>query len=744
VISLDERYQVAASLAYGQRDAKLRHGPVRPHWCDDGRRFWYATRDDGGERHVVVDVEALQESEMFDAAALHAALAEATGGPATADAATLSDVSFDHAAQRTTFSAQGGRWAWHGPSRTLARLGDAFAIDRSVSPDGRTAVSLSGPNLRLHWQGQPESVMLTEDGETDWGYGDHVDSISQVSPRLQGLRRKPSVIWSPDSKRIAVLRSDLRKVALQHLVQSVPAEGVRPALHSYRYAMPGDAERARHELWFIGRDGARVRAQVDGLESHAMTPFALGLARWSADGRHFDLLDASRDATRLTLWRIDTRDGSAERLIEETGPGVVRASPSMAEAPIFQRLSDGRLLWWSQRDGWGHLYLIDSQGNATQITCGPWQVRSLLHVDETRRTLLFTAGGREPGVDPYFSLVYRTGFDGSGLALLTPEPAQHEHVSVRPDGECFVDNFSSVTTPPRSVLRDRDGALLMTLETADPGTSWPAAMPLPEPFCVKALDGTTDLWGVLYKPLGFDPAQSHPVVEVIYGAPQTAVAPKTWGSNIHGSVAEQLAALGFVTVIVDGPGTPYRSYAFQLASHGHIESCGGLPDHVHAIRRLAGSRPWMDAERVGIIGGSGGGYATVRAMGTFPEFYKVGVSLCGNHDQAAYLALWGEVYEGLYDEALYAGQASTVVAASISGDLFLIHGEMDDNVHPAMTLRVVDALIKADRRFDMLLVPNADHMLIRLPYVQRRAWDYFVEKLMGEAAPGSRQRKTPR
>ena len=204
------------------------------------------------------------------------------------------------------------------------------------------------------------------------------------------------------------------------------------------------------------------------------------------------------------------------------------------------------------------------------------------------------------------------------------------------------------------------------------------------------------------------------------------------------NVAEQLACLGFVAVIVDGPGTPSRSRAFQLEAYGRIESCGGLPDHVNAIRHLAATRPWMDLDRVGLVGGSGGGNATVRAMGTFPDFYKVGVAMCGNHDQAGYIAAWGERYQGLYDKGLYATQANKTIAAQIVGDLLLIHGDLDNNVHPAQTMQVVDALIQADRNFDLLIVPNAGHMLILLPYVQRRVFDYFVERLMGVAPPGPR------
>jgi dipeptidyl aminopeptidase/acylaminoacyl peptidase len=252
---------------------------------------------------------------------------------------------------------------------------------------------------------------------------------------------------------------------------------------------------------------------------------------------------------------------------------------------------------------------------------------------------------------------------------------------------------------------------------------------------VRSTDGEHDLWGCLYRPLGFDESKPHPVVEVIYGGPQTAVAGKDWIGNVHTSVAEQLAALGFVVVMLDGPGTPYRSHAFQRAVHGRIQSCGGLDDHVHATRELARTRPWMDLGRVGIVGGSGGGYATVRAMASYPDLYRAGVAMCGNHDQSAYVALWGESFHGSWSEKGYADQANTTVAGAITGDLLLIHGDMDDNVHPAMSLKVVDAMIRADRHVDLLIVPNAGHALLAHPYVLRRTWDYFVEKLMRRRPP---------
>jgi dipeptidyl aminopeptidase/acylaminoacyl peptidase len=357
----------------------------------------------------------------------------------------------------------------------------------------------------------------------------------------------------------------------------------------------------------------------------------------------------------------------------------------------------------------------------------------------------------DPGLDPYFCAAYSVAFDGSDLRLLTPEAGLHEFIRAQPGGDgatgmapngtCFVESWSTVSQPPRSVLRDSTtGAVLMDLQSADPVDGWPTAMSMPEPFSVPAPDagalgGSDTLWGVIYKPPGFDPAQRYPVIDLIYGGVQTAVVAKGWGNSYHSATAEQLAALGFVVVMVDGRGTPYRSRAFQLASYGKVESCAGLSDHVHATRAIAATRPWMDLGRVGIAGGSGGGYATVRALGEYPAFYKVGAAVCGNHDQRAYTAGWSDRYQGLYEPGLFIAQDNTTLAARICGDLFLIHGEMDDNVHPGLTLRLVDALIKADRNFDLLIVPNAGHGVIADPSIQRRLFDYFVLHLMGVKPP---------
>lgn len=729
--------RIASSSAppdFGRRETLVQGAVSRPRWSADGSCFWYAFRDAGGVEHRRVDVEARVQRPLYDATRLFSALRR-EGTDAGPEA--LSDLVWHPAEEALDFTAGATRWRWLADA-VLHALGPAFGGHEVPAPDGSVALSLDAcGNLMLRRFGDAKETVLTDDAEPDHGWGDFADFISQVSRRLAPQPQRPGVLWSPGGSVFAVLRVDRRALPLRHLVQACSPDGPGPRTHAYRYPTPPDAVRAPVALWFLRPDGMRVQTAIDGLECGGISHFEMGWGRWDADGRHFHLVDADRARTRLVLWRVDSHDGSARVLLQERGERVVLPSASLAEPATFHVLRDGSVIWWSQRSGWGHLWHVQADGTARALTQGPWQVRHLLHVDEDAGELLFSAGGREPGLDPYLAQVYRLPLAGGEPQRLTPDDLQHDLVplhpqpdgarTVSPDGSCFVDIGSRIDQAPRAVLRDTQGGALMDLWAAPEHDAWTPGLPLPEP--VRVAVGADTLWGALYKPAGFDPAGRYPVVELIYGAPQAAVVPKAWTGSSFSTVAEHLAALGFVVFCIDGPGTPYRSHGFQCASHGRIESCGGLPQHVAALQALAATRPWMDLQRVGIVGASGGGYAVVHAMAAFPDVYRVGVSMCGNHDQADYVAGWGDCYQGLYGEAAYATQASHTVAGRITGRLLLIHGEMDDNVHPVHTLRVVDALLKAGRDFEMLIVPDAGHMLIKLPAVQQRLWRHLQRHL---------------
>ena len=734
------------SLAFGERERRLHAAVSRPRWSADGRSFWFAWRGASGVEHRLVDVDARLQRPLYDRERLLAAL-RAAGCDAGPEG--LSDLVWLPADAALDFTAGGTRWRWLGDAALVPR-GAAFGPHEAVAPDGSAAVSLDARG-NLGWRrfGDATAQALTHDAEPDHGWGDFADFISQVTRRLGPPRPPPGVLWAPDASAIAVVRVDRRGLPVRHLVQARSPDGPGPRTHVYPYPTPPDAARAAVTLWFLRPDGERVRAEIEGLVCGGISHVDLGWCRWDADCRHFHLVDADAARTQLTLWRIDSTDGSARMLVREQGPAVVLPAPSMAEPACFHVLRDGSVLWWSQRSGWGHLLHVLSDGSARALTEGAWQVRSLLHVDEDTGQVFFTAGGREPAIDPYLTQVYRVPLAGGDPVRLTPDPLHHELVplhpqpdgarSMSPDGRCFVDLGSRIDHAPRAVLRDAEGQALLELWASPALDTWPTELPLPEAFAWQPPAGGEVLWGVLYPPAGFDPACRYPVVELIYGAPQAAAVPKSWANPRIGAMAEQLAAQGYVVFCIDGPGTPYRSHAFQIASHGRMESCGGLPEHVAALQALAATRPWMDLSRVGILGASGGGYAVVHAMAAFPGFYPVGVAMCGNHDQADYIAGWGEGYQGLYSEAAYAAQASQTVAHRITGRLLLIHGEMDDNVHPVHTLRVADALLKAGREFEMLIVPDAGHMVMLLDAVQQRIWRFLRQHLQ-PATTGSPER----
>jgi dipeptidyl-peptidase 4 len=534
-------------------------------------------------------------------------------------------------------------------------------------------------------------------------------------------------------------RTDERGVRQTHLVEARPTNGGAPLLRTQRYAYAGDEKMPQAELVVLDvAEGTVVRAQAEPLLMPQASPIMLKWAWWAEDSSAVYYLSQPRHLHTLTLHRLDPATGEVTTVLSETGATRVEPNQWMAQPPIVRVLAD-EVLWYSQRDDWGHLYRYDLRTGALlgQVTSGQWAVRQILHVDEAERVVYFTASGLVDE-DPYRRTVCRVGLDGSGFAKVTDD--ELDHIVTMPDNqEYFIDSASTVDTPPVSRARDWAGRVLVELERADINKLTAIGWTPPDRFRVKAADGATDIYGVLYRPRGFDPGQRYPVVDSVYPGPNVTRVDPCFDPGGMGLDAEPIAALGFVVVAIDGRGTPGRSKGFHDASYHHLADAGCLVDHVAALRQLAQTRPWMDLDRVAAFGHSGGGFATVRAMLDLPEVYKAGVALSGSHDARYFNPGFVEAYDGANNPEAWARASNVDIADRLRGKLLLIHGEMDDQVHPDHTLRLADRLIAADKDFELLIVPGAEHTFIDcLTYVRKRCWDFLVRELMGTQPPAYR------
>lgn len=742
-MSTPQAYQAAEQLLRRPaRPGELVIGDkVRPQWIDGGTRFWYAVSNGVGRRFVLVDPAAGSRRPAFDHARLAAALATASGQQVDPEALPFRTI--EPTGNAVEFDAFGEHWR--------CRL-DSYACERAEftppgsplevpSPDKEVAVSLRGYDLWARSLADGREWALTTDGEPAYQYGSSPECLGNGTLlRKFGLPHlPPAVAWSPDSTRVLTHRTDERAVRETHLLEARPADGGAPLQHTQRYAYAGDEAMPQAELVVLDlAEGTTVRAQAEPLLMPMVSPIMSQWAWWAPDGSAVYYLGQPRDRRTLSLHRLDPATGEATTVLSETGATRVEPNQWMYEPPIVRVLAD-EVLWYSQRDDWGHLYRYDLRTGELlgQVTSGQWAVRQILHVDEAERVVYFTASGLVEA-DPYRRTVCRVGLDGSGFARVTDDDLDHI-VTVSDTKDYFVDSASTVDTAPVSSVRDWAGRVLVELERADitklTATGWTP----PERFRVKAADGVTDIYGVLYRPRGFDPAERYPVVDTVYPGPQvTRVAP-CFDPGGMGLDAEPIAALGFVVVAVDGRGTPGRSKPFHDASYGHLADAGCLADHVAALRQLAESRPWMDLDRVGAFGHSGGGFATVRAMLDFPEMYKAGVALSGSHDARHFSLDFVEAYDGADNPEAWARTSNVEIADRLAGKLLLIHGEMDDRVHPDHTLRLADRLVAADKDFELLIVPGAEHVFIDcLHYVRKRSWDFLVRELMGIQPPAYR------
>ena len=714
---------------------------VRPTWTEDGR-FWYRTTVPGGGAFFVVDPARRSRVALFDQTRLTAALAAASGG--RVDGSRLSVQTFDLAkdSRSMTVRLQNRRWRCDLQRYSCApadsSLGAVNAPPASnVSPDGRRAVFIRDNNLWAKNLVGGGETQLTTGGIADFGYATNNAGWTHSDD--------PVVTWSPDSRQIATFQHDGRGVREMHLVSTNVGA---PRLESWKYPMPGDSVIFRISRVIVsdGPDGrprvVRLQMPPDAHRStvsdHVACSTGICDTQWYPDGSHLAFVSSSRDHKSAWFRVADAQTGDVRTLFEERMPTQV-GDAALAENLWRVLPSSNELIWWSQRDNWIHLYLYDLTTGQLKhrITSGEGNVDGIVRVDEKARVIYFLASGKETGRDPYFQHLYRIGFDGRSQTLLTPENANHV-VSLSPDGRYFVDSYSTPNTPSVTVLRDADGRLVQTLERADVSRLLATGWKAPTPIRMKARDGTTDIYGLMYTPSTLDSSKKYPIINHIYPGPQAgSVGPRSF-SPARGD-NQALAELGFVVVEIDGMGTPGRSKTFADAYYGDMGD-NTLPDQVAGMKELATRYRFIDIDKVGIWGHSGGGFAAAAAMFRHPDFFDVGIAESGNHDNRNYEDDWGERYQGLLtrngSSDNYADEANQTHAAKLRGKLFLVHGDMDDNVPPYNTQLVVDALVKAGKDFDLLMLPQARHGYgADNAYVMRRRWDYFVKNLQGVEPP---------
>jgi dipeptidyl aminopeptidase/acylaminoacyl peptidase len=720
---------------------------VRANWLPDDR-FWYRNTIPGGAEFVLIDPARAARETAFDHAAIAASLSKATGNSYTALTLPFSTIEYADDSKSIHFSAADRRWTCdrQGTSCTSTPVaardggrrtggGPGGANPQVVSPDGKRAAFIREFNLWVRDTATGAETQLTTDGVKDYGYA--TNDAGWVKSDT------PVVVWSPDSKKIATFQHDSRGVGEMYYVTTVVGH---PTLTVNKYPLPGDDKIFMIDRVVIDVDQkqvTRLKMPADphrsSLCDHVVCGGTWADVQWSPDGSEVAFLSTSRDHKREDLRVANAATGEIRDVLSER----VETFFESGQGRVNWRYLPGskEVLWFSRKDDYGHLYLHDA-GTGFQknrITTGEGNVTQVLRVDEKARTVYFQGVGKEKGRDPYFRHLYKINFDGRGQTLLTAEDADHT-VDISPSGRYFVDSYSKPDVAPVTVVRDLDGKIVMPLERADISRLEAAGWKPPMPFTVKARDGKTDLYGLMFRPTNFDPAKRYPIVNNIYPGPQTGSVGGRTFSAARGDT-QAIAELGFIVVQIDGMGTPWRSRQFHEAYYGNMGD-NTLPDQIAGMKELASRYPWIDIDRAGIYGHSGGGYATADAMFRYPDFFKVGVSQAGNHDNRVYEDDWAEKWQGLLTKNTdgttnYDDQANQNHAKNLKGKLLIAHGTMDTNVPAMNTLLVVNELIRHNKDFDLIMFPNRGHGFGSEPYMVRRRWDYFVRHLMGAEPPAN-------
>lgn len=753
---------------------------VDPHWFQQGTRFWFEYKTSEGKFWYIVDPASRSKTLLFDREELAAQLTEIVQDPFEARQLPISNLKAKEDGRTFTFEVTSSRdakpkkdddkkkdekkkevfyFSYDSQTRKLTHLKDAEEEPKrlgwaSVSPDGKSVVYAKDCNLyrmsieeyRKAQKDEKDSTIvetqLTTDGTPDFGYGIPY-SILNTDTLCNGKRRGVWGCWSPDSKYFVTIVSDNRAVKPLWVINSIAEP--RPTLETYKYQMPGEMEAPEDHLYLFDmtsntRKEIRTAAWKNQTLDLSYRPWEqkqrdqeLVPAIWQGDNNRFYVTRSSRDLHRIDVCTYTVGQDSIVPIVEE------RMNTYQETRPI-QVFNEGKeFIQWSERDGWAHLYLYDDKGNLkNRITKGPWHVEQVVKVDPATRTIYFTANGREAGENPYYEHLYKVNADGSGLKRLTAGDFFHQ-VEVDDEARFIVDNYSRVNTVPCTDVIDRNGNKVMSLQESDFSVLKAAGYQFPELFTVKAADGVTDLYGVMYKPFNFDSTKVYPIIDYVYPGPQVeAVYYPFTRMSVR---TDRLAQAGFIVISVgQRGGHPSRSKWYHNYGYGNMRDYP-LADHKAAVEQLAARYPFIDINRVGIHGHSGGGFMSTAAICQYPDFYKAAVSCAGNHDNRIYNRWWSETHHGVKEEitekgdTIFAYKIATnpEIVKQLKGHLMLVHGDIDNNVHPGNTIRVVNALIQANKRFEMLILPGQRHAFGNMDeYFYWRMVDFFSKYLKGK------------
>lgn len=787
-------YALAARFSPKKLGKMIFSTAVDPHWLKNSDKFWYMYETTEGKKWFIVDPVKGEKKELFNNADLAAKITRIVKDPFDAQNLGLDSMRFVRDENWIQFEVKSTQDEVKKDTATTGRRGAAGAAAATpakkvfyfeynlqtgelielpdfkkpkrkpswanISPDGNVIVF--GKNYNVYWmdkanyekalKNENDSTIveyaLTKDGIDGYGYYNDGNlsgsGMTDDEKEKEAKKRRPVfALWSPDSKYFALRRVDNRKVKNLWVINSVA--NPRPTLETYKYWMPGEKESPTDHLYlFDVANKSSKELNVSQFKDQAV-------AVWSDPGKvntrdddwrpsvwlgtkdKFYFTRTSRDQKRIDVCVADVATGTVKPVVEERFNTYI-------EINRIGLINGGKeFIHWSERDGWAHFYLYDENGKLkNQITSGAYHCEDILGIDETKRVLYFSANGKEAGEDPYYLHAYRVNFDGTGLKLLNP--GDFDHAMRMNDGNSFfIDNYSRVNTVPKSVLYNADGKKIMDLETADFSSLFASGYKFPEIFKAKADDGITDIYGVMYKPFDFDSTKKYPLIEYVYPGPQTEAVNKAFGRGFDRT--DRLAQMGFVVITLGNRGGhPARSKWYHNYGYGNLRDYG-LADKKAVAEQLADRYKYIDIDRVGIHGHSGGGFMSTAAMLVYPDFFKVAVSSAGNHDNSVYNRWWSEQHHGVKEvisdkgdtSFLYSIEKNPDLAKNLKGKLMLSHGDIDNNVHPANTIRMANALIRANKRFDLVILPGQRHGYGDMTeYFFWRQADYFAEHLLGD------------